>query len=54
MAVAKGAGLPNHVAARDWEPLQIDPFEAAALDADTIADIEERGFSFYKLCRVVV
>jgi hypothetical protein len=49
MATLLGAGLPNHVDAKDWKLVASDPIEVAALSEDIAEDIEARGFSFYKL-----
>jgi hypothetical protein len=46
MATLPGAGLPNHVDPNDWELIPSASPEIHAVDA---ADIEERGFFYFKL-----
>jgi hypothetical protein len=48
MATLPGAGLPDHVDPSDWEPMLA---EAGIYDddEDMAADIEVRGFSYFKL-----
>jgi hypothetical protein len=49
MAALHGAGLPDNVNPEDWMLGGQDPIEVTALAEDIAEDIEDRGFSFYKL-----
>ncbi len=49
MAVEAGTGLPGHVDPKDWKPMTVDKNELTALEDDILADIEDHGFSFYKM-----
>ncbi len=46
MATLPGAGLPSNVDPNDWELIPSAAQEIYVVDA---ADIEERGFFYYKL-----
>jgi hypothetical protein len=46
MATLPGAGLPSHVSPKDWELM---PAGLSQIIEDAAADIEARGFCFYKL-----
>ena len=46
MATRTGAGLPGHVAARDWE--MAPPSMAQFID-DVQEEVAARGFSYFKL-----
>jgi hypothetical protein len=50
MVTIADAGLPDHVDPKDWARDDGNPLEMLALADDIAADIEARGFSFYKLC----
>ena len=48
LAVRYGAGLPSHVDPTEWRIMYATTTEEAML-AEVVADIDKRGFSFYRL-----
>jgi hypothetical protein len=46
MATLPGAGLPGHVAERDWKLM---PHGSSEMIDDAEEEIEARGFCFFKL-----
>jgi hypothetical protein len=52
MAVEEQAGLPDHVDRKDWIMMAEDEItleeRLLAEDEDTLQDVSDRGFSFYK------
>jgi hypothetical protein len=49
MAVLKGADLPNHVDADDWELITGITVRSPEAYVDVKKDIAKRGFSYFKL-----